>query len=128
MIKSILTQYLSFYFVQLLFSKTTKRPEWCLIYIFDGSSRCLGKHPFHFSSTFGNNLIDFLISNFVNIICGSFNNTRCNLSSLINCVSTRISKVITTMETSTLPFASSACIASFLIMNFVSFYFLPSHV
>ena len=81
-----------------------------------------GKHSLHFCPTFGNDLIDPLFCNIINIVCCSFDNTRCNLSSFINCVSTWINKVITIKKTSTLPF----CIFSLycIVFNNKVFFFL----
>ena len=110
--KFLLTQYFAFYFVKLLFSKVSQQSKRCLVNVLDCSVQNFGKHSFSFSHTQPENLINSILKNFVNFLCGLFNYYWHNFSNLINCVSASIGKAISVEKASCLSLLSSFFVSS----------------
>ena len=92
----------SLYFIELLFAKITKQPEWRFVNIFYCSTNYFGKNTFNFCSIRFDDLINFRLQYFVSFASCFFYDAWNYFSNLVDTVSASKCKVVPTQESPTL--------------------------
>ena len=84
--------------MKLLLCKDSKYSEKCLIKVLDSSPEYVRQYSFEFFLTLANRLLNTLLCNIVYFCRGIFNYSRCNITKLIDSVSTRVGEIVSVLK------------------------------
>ena len=96
--KKLIIVWFVLHFMKLLLCKDPKYSKTCLIKVLDSSPEYVRQYSFEYFFTLANRLLNMLLCNIVYFCRGIFNYSRCNITKLIDSVSTRVGEIISVLK------------------------------
>ena len=96
--KKLIIVWFVLHFMKLLLCKDSKYSKTCLIKVLDSSPEYVRQYSFEYFFTLANRLLNMLLCNIVYFCRGIFNYSRCNITKLIDSVSTRVGEIISVLK------------------------------